>query len=664
MTRPIEKEIEDIRSRIRAYDEAYYLHSSPTVSDYEYDMLMKRLQELEERYPQYRAADSPTARVSGGILAGFSASRHKQKMLSLENVYSIEEVREWYARVRKNAGTDDVRCVAEHKIDGVSANLLYEAGRLIVGATRGDGENGEDVTANIRTIRSVPLQLKGSDIPASIEVRGEVYMDRADFEKLNEVRKESDEAIFANPRNAASGSLKLLDTAETARRKLRFFAHSLGAVSGKELESHSQFLDYLTRWGMPVNPNTSRGLDLDGVIAYCGRWQEKRDGLPYEIDGIVIKVDSIGQQRTLGETLKSPRWAVAYKFPARQATTTVIAITVNVGRTGVITPAAQLEPVPCGGVVIRNVTLHNFDEMKRLGVKPRDRVLIERAGDVIPKVVKVVEDGHGRPFPVPKGCPVCGGKVVKEKEEGVALYCINPSCPAQLERGLLHFVSRQAMDIEGMGESVVAQLIEKRMVKDFADIYLLTAADLSRLELFKEKKTANLLAAIRGSTKRPLSRLIYGLGIRHVGEKAAFVCARHFVSMDAFMAATRETLMSIPDIGEVMARSITDYFSQASTKQLIRDLKKHRVNMSEDVSAVPTAGPCAGKTFVFTGELKGMTRAEAEETVRVKGGQASSDVSRRTDYVVAGERPGSKYDKARALGVRIIDEAVFRRMVE
>lgn len=659
----IKKQIEALREKIREHDYKYYVLSSPAISDKEYDDLMRRLQKLEQEHPEYKSADSPTLRVGGGILEGFKALRHRQKMLSLDNTYSFEEIREWGERVAKNLKKGEkTEFVTELKMDGVSANLTYENKRLLSAATRGDGETGEDVTANIKTIRAVPLLLRGKAIPETIEVRGEVFMETKEFAQLNKEKEERGEALFANPRNAASGSLKLLDSSMVSRRRLKFFAHSLGEYKGEEIISQWDFFKRLNGWGIPTNPNSRLCRTLDQAIAYCREWQEKRRQLPYEIDGVVIKVNDLSQQKRLSFTLKSPRWAVAYKFPARQATTEVLDIIPQVGRTGVVTPVAKLKPVECAGVTIKHATLHNFDEIKRLRVRINDRVLIERAGEVIPKVVKVTEQRGKKDFPIPKTCPACSGKVVREKEEDVAYRCINPSCPAQLERGLLHFASRAAMDIEGMGESVVAQLLNLGLVKNFSDIYKLSERDLAKLELFKEKKIKNLLAAIEKSKKQPLSRLIYALGIRHVGEKAAYVLARRFRTMDNLLSAEFEQLDSIYEVGSVMAHSIIDYFSQGSTKRLIAELKRQGLNFKEQ-AAESGRTPLSGKTIVFTGELKEYSRLQAEELARRLGANASSSVSKNTDFVVAGENPGSKYDKARKLGVKVIDEEEFREMI-
>jgi DNA ligase (NAD+) len=656
------KKIEKLRHQIRHHDYLYYSRSQPEISDKEYDELLRQLVAIEEKFPELKSGDSPTVRLSVGILEGFKTIRHREKMVSLDNTYSFEELKAWQERILKGSGQEKIEYVVELKIDGVSLNLAYKNGKLVTGATRGDGQTGEDVTANIKTIRAIPLVLLGRNIPDFIEIRGEVYMEKKYFAALNKEREKMDEVIFANPRNAASGTLKLLDTREVAKRRLNFFAHSLGEYKGIEIPTQIDFLDKLQGWGVRDNPEAKLFKALDDALDYCNYWQEHRENLSYEIDGMVIKVNNLLQQEKLGFTLKSPRWAIAYKFPARQATTEVLKINIHVGRTGVVTPTAELKPVECSGVVIRHATLHNFDEIKRLNVKVGDRVLIERAGDVIPKVVKVVHGGGKKPFVIPRACPVCSGRVVKEKEEDVAYRCVNPSCPAQLERGLLHFASRSAIDIEGMGEAVVRQLVDLKLVRNFADIYKLTKSQLEKLELFKEKKINNLLAAIEKSKLRALSRLIYALGIRHVGEKAAYVLAKQFKNIDNLIRAKKEDLESIYEVGPVVAASIMDYFSLSQTKKLIEELKKAGVNFKEEeMRAKVTA--FSGKTIVFTGELKDYSRSRAEELLRQSGGNTSSTVSKNVDFVVVGENPGSKYDKAKKLGIRIINEKEFSRML-
>jgi len=664
MPEHIKKRIEALREQLRRHDYLYYVESQPQISDSEYDALMRQLAELEASHPLYKTDDSPTVRVGGGILEGFQTVRHRQKMLSLDNAYSFDELRDWQQRLCKGLGPGEkIEYVVELKIDGVSANLTYAQGKLVIGATRGDGETGEDVTANIKTIRAIPLALRSEEPPELVEIRGEIYMDTKEFKALNGQRRRQDLELFANPRNAASGSLKLLDTNLVAKRRLNFFAHSLGEYKGVSLPTHWEYLERLRAWGVRTNPESKLCKDLDEVLSYCQAWQGQREELTYQIDGIVVKVNSIAQQKKLGFTLKSPRWAAAYKFPAHQATTEVLDIHFQVGRTGVITPTAKLKPVACAGVTIQNATLHNFDEIKRLNLKKGDRILIERAGEVIPKVVKVTKHTGKEPVVIPAHCPVCGGKVIKEKEEDVAYRCINPSCPAQLERGLLHFACRQAMDIEGMGESVVGQLVKLKLVKNFADIYTLTEEDLRRLELFKDKKIHNLLLAIEHSKKQPLSRLVFALGIRHVGEKAAFVLAQYFRTLEKLASATRESFDGIYEVGPVMTDSIVDYFSQSETKKLITVLKKAGLNFVEKV-AQSEKTTLSGKTVVFTGELKDFTRLRAQELVRKLGGNASSVVSKGTDFLVAGENPGSKYDKAVKLGVLVIDEAKFKELVK
>jgi len=665
MAQEIKNKIEELRNKIRRHDYRYYALSDPQISDKEYDDLLRELKKLEDEYPRYRDEDSPTVRLGGGILEGFKTVVHRQKMISLDNTYSFDELKEWDGRVRRGLGSEGLEYVVELKVDGVSANLTYRKGRLVIGATRGDGQTGEDVTANIRTIRAIPLVFRGEDIPDFIEVRGEVYLDKREFDSINKEREKEGEVIFANPRNAASGSLKLLDTAIVAKRKLNFFAHSLGEADALNINTQWDFLKQLKKWGMRINQESKLCTSFEEVKQYCDLWQEARRTLSYEIDGIVVKVNSFRQQKKIGVTLKSPRWAVAYKFPAKQATTIVKEISVQVGRTGVITPVALLEPVELAGVIISRTTLHNFDEIKRLGLKVYDHVIIERAGEVIPKVVKVINSlrtGKEKPFKIPQQCPVCNSPVSREGGE-VAFRCINPSCPAQLKRGLEHFASRLAMDIEGMGEAVIEQLVDKKLTKDFSDIYSLRRQDLFELELFKDKKADNLLKAIEESKKKPLARLIYGLGIRHVGEKAAFVLAQKFASMDKLMQADIADLDSVYEVGSVMAGSIVKFFRLDGTKKLIAKLRKAGLNMRDDALRLKKS-VLTGKSVVFTGELKEYSRTQAEELLRSFGGKASSSVSKITDFVVAGENPGSKYKKAKQMGITIINEQQFREMIK
>ncbi|MDD5006145.1 MAG: NAD-dependent DNA ligase LigA [Candidatus Omnitrophica bacterium] len=662
----IKNKIDKLRKEIRHHDMRYYVLDQPEVSDKEYDDLMHRLKELENAYPELITPDSPTQRVSGEAIKEFKTVRHRQKMLSLDNTYSIEELRDWDERVHKNLGGRKVEYVVELKIDGVSANLTYIDGFLNTGAMRGDGQTGEDVTLNLKTIRAIPLSLQQEEAPKLMEIRGEVYMEKRHLGLLNKERAKSNEILFANPRNAAAGSLKLLDSNIVAKRHLNFFAHSLGFMEENYFISQWEFLTKIKSWGMRINPNIFLCKSLDEVTKLCEDWEKKRDKLEYEIDGMVIKINSLEQQKILGETLKSPRWAVAYKFAAHQATTQLLDIIVQVGRTGVLTPVAVLKPVECAGVTISRATLHNFDEIKRLGIKIGDRVIIERAGEVIPKVIKTIDSvrtGKEKNLRIPTKCPECGSAIVKEKEEEVAYRCINPSCPVQLEKGLLHFASRSAMDIEGMGESVVRDLVDRKMIKDFSDAYFLKKEDLLKLSLFKEKKAENLLQAIEASKKRPLNRLLYGLGIRHVGEKAAYLIAERFVSLDKIMQAKADDFSAIYEIGEVMAKSIVEFFEQPKVKNLIAKLKKAEINTRQPKSEV-SGGLLTAKTVVFTGELKSFSREDAEAIVRQLGGNAASSVSKNTDFVVAGENPGSKFKRAESLGVKIIKEEEFKKIIK
>ncbi len=669
---PAQKEIKRLAKEINGHNDRYYNFNQPTISDEEYDRLLKRLIELEEKSPEFKTPDSPTHRIGAKLETSLATVSHKVKMYSLDNTYSFEELEEWHNRVLKGLGSDfksPLEYVAELKIDGVSAALTYEQGIFVLGATRGDGLTGEDITHNLRTLQSVPLQLKkipGWNFPDALEVRGEIYMAIKDFKMLNRHREKDGGVLFANPRNAASGSLKLLDSRLSVERKLKCFIHSFGILQGgKEFQSHWEFLDAVTRLGFCVNPLCRRCRTFKEVMDFCTEFADKRDELDYEVDGVVVKVNSYSQQNKLGATLKSPRWAIAYKFPAKQATTTVKDIVVQVGRTGVLTPVAELEPVVCAGVTISRSTLHNFDEVKRLGVKKGDRVLLERAGDVIPKIVKVVESvsqTSAESFAVPDQCPECGGEVAKTKEEDVAYRCINPSCPKQLERRLIHFASRSAMDIEGLGESVVNQLLKEKLVKDLADIYFLKKENFLKLELFADKKAKNLVAAIAASKRRPLSRFLFALGIINIGEKAAATIAQKFGTLDRIKKASLSDFEGIHEIGEVMASSLQHFFRQKSTKQLIEKFKKAHLTMVEPQR--PSEGKLNGKKIVFTGELKSLTRLAAGEAVKEFGGEVLESVSKKTDFLVIGTNSGSKYTKAMGLGIKILNEREFKEMIQ
>ncbi|MBD3245910.1 MAG: NAD-dependent DNA ligase LigA [Candidatus Omnitrophica bacterium] len=656
--RNLKRAAETLRTKIRRADYLYYVKSDPELSDREYDRLMDALRTLESRFPELVTPDSPTQRVSGGLLSALPPVRHIQRMRSLENTYSINELEEWYRRISKSLNLAPVPLFAELKIDGVSASLIYERGRLHRGATRGDGETGEEVTAGLKTIRAIPLRMHGANPPDLIEIRGEVFMPKDVFASVNREKRQKGEKPFANPRNAASGSLKLLDPRTIAARRLRFFVHSCGHASHAVFSSQSQFFEWARHHGFAVNPHACSCLTLKEAREFCATWQEQRDSLPYEVDGVVVKVDPFSLQEQLGATSKYPRWAVAYKFPARRATTRVEKIEFGVGRTGIITPVAVLDPVECGGVNITRATLHNFDEVTRLDIREGDYVLIERAGDVIPKIIKVLTSRrpkNARPVSTPKRCPVDGSKIVRE--EGVYLYCVNPNCPARLARSLIHFASRPAMDIEGLGEKAVKELIERRLVTHLSDLYRLSRADLLQLPLFQRTRAENLLRAIEESKSRPLSRFIYALGIRHVGERTAFLLAVRFGSLRRLQSASREELSRLDEIGPVIARSVAEFFHAKSTRELIGAFHAAGLNPRQE-GALPE-GTLSGKTVVFTGELAQLTRSQAAQEVRRRGGHAVSQVSRKTDYVVAGKNPGSKYRKALDYGLSILREQDF-----
>jgi DNA ligase (NAD+) len=656
------KEIAQLTAAIEEHNHRYYVLSKPSISDEEYDRLLKRLMALEEEFPQLKHPTSPSQRVGAKVEGNLPTVKHRLKMLSLDNTYSMDEITSWYDRVIKGLKGRKSSLTAEPKIDGVSCALTYRNGELALGATRGDGAVGEDVTHNVRTIRSIPLKLQGKVHPEWLEVRGEIYMDKEDFARLNRERKDQGEELFVNPRNAASGSLKLLDSRLTVTRHLRFFVHSFGILEGENHpQSQWEFLQQCKTYGFAVNEHSRLCQNLEEVIKFCQQMQDKRQSLSYDVDGIVIKVNNLKDQEELGTTSKSPRWAVAFKFPAYQASTVVREIIVQVGRTGVITPVAELEPVFCGGVTISRATLHNFDEIKRLGVNSGDKVLIERAGDVIPKIVKVTGKQSKGTFPIPKNCPSCKAAIIKEDIGQVAYRCMNPSCPKQLERGLLHFASRGAMDIEGLGEVVVIQLLEKGLVKKFSDVYRLRKEDLLTLELFADKKADKLLSAIEISKKQSLSRLIYGLGIANIGEKAASVLAEHFGSMDALMKASNEELTSIHEVGPVTALSVVDFFAQSQVKSLMEDFKALGLNMQE--ARTKKSDRLAGKKFVFTGEMETFSRDEAGQKVKALGAEVISSVSSSTDYVVVGDKPGSKYAKALQLKVTILNEEDFKKLI-
>lgn len=655
-------EIAALRADIREHDRRYYLLDNPTVSDKEYDELFARLKELEAAHPELVTADSPTQRVGGGTASDFKTVKHAAAMLSLDNAYEEADIRAWDERVRKNLGAfGSPSYVVEPKIDGLSCALTYENGALVRAATRGDGETGEDVTANARAVRAIPLSLSG-EAPRRLELRGEVYMTFADFEKVNQDEKRAGREPFVNPRNCAAGSLRQKDAKMTAARRLRFLAHSYGVWDGQEPSLHSDFLAQCREFGVPAN-SFERCANIDEVAAYYARFKEKiMPALAYAVDGLVVKVDSFAQQRRLGSTARSPRWGIAYKYPAQQATSLVKDVVFSVGRTGAITPVAKVEPVFCAGVTISSVTLHNFSEIERLGLRVGDRVLIERAGEVIPKVVKVVEKAKKASDIVPpRKCPDCGSAVVKE--EGLVAYrCDNVSCPAQLRRTLEHFSSRPAMDIVGLGDSAVDQLVSRGLVKDVAGIYDLTKEKLLGLELFADKKADNLLAQIAASKEKTLDRVLFALGIRHVGEKTAETITER-MDLDALLKASVEDFQAVPDVGPVVAAALHSFFTSAEGKNLISRLKDAGLTMKKPDRTVAAGAPFAGMTFVFTGEMSSFTREEAEEKVKSLGGKASGSVSAKTSYLVAGEAAGSKLKKAASLGVKVLTEAEFQAML-
>ena len=664
----IEKTINRLREEIRHHDDLYYLEQEPEISDREYDELIERLRALEAAHPEFLTPDSPTQRVSGRPAEGFDEFFHRRPMLSLDNSYSIEELRAFDERCRKLAGGESPDYVAELKIDGLSLSIHYEDGLFVRGVTRGDGFRGEDVTANVRTIRSVPLKLgdKARKAGRQIEVRGEAYLARKVFEKINAEREEEGESRFANPRNAASGAIRQLDPAMVAKRRLDMFAYDVLSGESKPFATHWEALDWAERAGFRVNKHRALCKTIEEVIDFCNAMEAERDDLGYEIDGVVVKVNSTALQDEFGATGKAPRWAIAYKYAARQATTKVNDIIVQVGRTGALTPVAMLEPVQLGGVTVSRSTLHNEDEIERLGLRIGDWVLIERGGDVIPKVVKVVESkrtGKEKQFHPPKVCPVCGGLVSRPEGEAVS-RCIAADCPAQLIGRLLHFASRRAMRIEGLGSALAEQLIAKKMVSDVADLYRLKLDDLASLERMAEKSASNVLAQIEASKSRDLWHLIYGLGIRHVGERTAGILARQFGSLDNLGQATVEELDDVHEIGLTMAQSIHDWFDDPGNKELCQRLSSAGVRtQAEKQKQGQSKEKFAGKQFVLTGTLPSLTRDEARALIEGGGGRVTSSVSKKTDFVLSGAEPGSKLDKANQLGVKVIDEAAFKKML-
>ncbi|MDR2399354.1 MAG: NAD-dependent DNA ligase LigA [Endomicrobium sp.] len=658
----IQIRIDTLRKELTRHNALYYDKNDPEISDGEYDALVKELESLERKYPLFASGKSPTKKVSGYVSSSFQAIKHAVPMLSLDNTYSREETKSWYERTIKKFDNKNLKFTIEPKVDGVSASLTYLNGVFITGATRGDGETGEDITENIKTIQDIPNKLRIKNPPTFFELRGEVYIDKSAFEKLNKNISSLGGQKFANPRNAASGSLRQKNPRVTAERKLRFFIHSFGKIDGKQFEKQSEFLKYCQDCGFTIQNYFKVCSSFKEISEFIDLMLEKRDLLNYEIDGLVIKVDSLNLQSELGNTNKSPRWAVAFKFPAKQATTKLITITVQVGRTGIITPSAILEPVALSGVTISHATLHNFEEIERLNVNEGDIVLIERAGDVIPKIVKVIKKESENFFKPPKYCPSCNSEIIKENEEGIGYRCINPECPAQFRRHLMHFVSRNAMDIEGFGKALIDQLLEKNKLHKLSDIYHLTYSDFIDLELFKDKKANNLVKAISESKIRPLSRLIFALGIRHVGEKVSEIVAKRFRNINSLLLASLEDFSKTPGIGDVLALSLKDFFENEAARHVIEELVSTGINMIE-FESINKGLQFEERIFVLTGELKKYTREKVTEIIESLGGKVTQAVSKKTDYVLTGTNAGSKFEKAKALNIKIIDEAEFERLI-
>jgi DNA ligase (NAD+) len=664
-----------LRELIERANRAYYEQDAPEISDAEWDALFRELVELEDAHPELRSADSPTQRVGGPPSGQFREVRHSTPMLSLGNAFSVDELRAFDVRVRRLLGladeeaARDLRYVTELKIDGLAVSLRYRDGQFVQGATRGDGTTGEDVTANLRTVKAIPLRLRAAKPPRLLEIRGEVLMLRRDFEAYNARARAAGEKVLVNPRNGAAGGLRQLDPALTARRRLSFFAYGIGAQEGWGAPAtHAGLLDALADLGFPVAKDRRVVKGEAGLVAFYREIGGRRDRLPYDIDGVVYKVNSLAQQATLGFVARAPRWAVAHKFPAEEATTELLDIGIQVGRTGAITPVARLAPVFVGGTTVSNATLHNEDEIRRKEVWRRDTVVVRRAGDVIPEVARVARPGPREEpdrFAMPTACPECGSAIVRLEGEAVARCTGGLFCPAQRKAALLHFASRRAMDIEGLGDRLVDQLVDGGLVRTPADLYRLDLAALAGLERMAEKSAANVLAAIARSKDATLGRFVYALGIRHVGEVTAKDLARHFGSLDALMAADGAALAQAPDVGPVVAESVARFFAQPHNREVIAQLRAAGVHWTEGAPArAATAGPFAGKIVVLTGTLSAMTRDEAKERIEAAGGRVTGSVSKKTDFVVAGSDAGSKLDRARELGIEVLDEARLRAMLE
>ncbi|MGM0444765.1 MAG: NAD-dependent DNA ligase LigA [Bacillota bacterium] len=661
----IEEKVKNLREEIRKHEYKYYVLDNPEISDYEYDQLLKKLKELENEYPELITEDSPTQRVGGEPREDFTKVEHSSQVLSLDNAFDSKDLKSFDDRIKRKLGQTDYQYIVEHKIDGLSAILRYENGRLTIGATRGNGRVGEDVTHNLKTIKSIPLKLRKEDI--DIELRGEVFIKKEDFLMLNKNREANEKNLFANPRNAAAGSIRQLDPQVAADRPLSFIAYDLVEFKNDDIQidNHKEALEFLKELGFNINWYKKCD-NIDQVVDICEEWIEKREEIDFEIDGMVVKIDQIALRKKLGSTSKNPRWAIAYKFPAQQKTTKVKDIDVTVGRTGALTPNAVLEPVFIDGSTVSRATLHNEDEVKRKDVRINDTVLIQKAGDVIPEVVKVIKEkrtGDEKEFEMPDKCPVCGEKVYREEGEAVT-RCTNISCPAQRRESILHFVSRDAMDIEGVGPSLVDQLLENELIEDFADLYYIDKKDLVNLERMAEKSSQNVIDAIKSSKNRELNRLIYALGIRHIGSNSSRILIKYFDSIDKLKKANKEELVEIDEIGPVMAESIVNFFKNDHNLSVLEKLKNAGVQMEKERKNEQVDQHLEGQSFVFTGALDSYTRKEASEIVRKYGGSVKSSVSSKTSYLVVGDNPGSKYDQAQELGVNILDESDFESLIK
>ena len=670
MSRDVQKEIAQLREELQRHNYLYYVETRPEISDLEFDRLLKKLQDLEEKHPEYDSPDSPTHKVGGEPIAGFKTVQHRQPMLSIDNVYEIDKIRDFDTRLKKLLGSDDdLAYIAEYKIDGVAISLIYEYGRFVQAVTRGDGRQGDDITHNARIVMGVPLRLIGDDLPPVLEVRGEVFINNPDFAHLRATQEQAGEHVFVNPRNTAAGALKLLDPNIAVQRKLRFFAHGSGYLEGVEFATQMEFLAALRDWGVPTTPNVALCPSLDAVLSQCDKFIEDLHTLDFEVDGIVIKVNDRELQEELGRTSKSPRWILAYKWEKYEAVTQIESIDVQVGKTGALTPVAHLKPVEIDMTTVSRASLHNRDEVERLGVRIGDWVVVEKAGKIIPHVVRVEEhrrDGSEKKFRFPKNCPVCKTPAVQD-EGGVYVRCPNPDCPAQLRETLRFFASRAAMDIEGLGIKLIEQLLAARLLKSLGDVYRLPdrREELLALERMGEKSVDNLLAAIESSKQQPLWRLLTGLNIRHVGSSNAQVLERRIGTLDEIMQQTAEQLSEVDEIGPEIAASVHRFFHSDFGRGIVEELRGFGLNFGEPVAARTEASDLVldGKTIVVTGTLVHFTRDEIKELIRNHGGRASGSVSKNTDYVVAGEKAGSKLDKANDLGIPVITEEEFRAML-